>query len=212
MWNKFRWTVKAFPLLRISEFVMGMALAIRVKARAEYIAIDAGGEQPGGESDRGAALLPAIGVALVVAYEAYMSYVRDPKCPCMSDDFIGCYGWVEVFDTKFALVNAAIIYGIATLDVRRSSMMEGDDHEAAATETFRTQVGPVGSCTHSFLTFSFFVEVGQWGLQLYLYQMVAYFVFQALLVGLHIMEDRCNGQFMPWWGQVAVHSSNPTNR
>lgn len=74
-------------------------------------------------------------------------------------------------------LSQAVIYGVATLDVRYAATGAGEGE--GESEAFKEQVGWAGSALHKFLTFPFFVTVGQWGLQLYLYQMIAYFLFQV---------------------------------
>jgi len=202
-WQKIRWTVKAFPLCRMAEFVIGIGLALRVKGRSEYVQIDSGGEseKAGGEDDKTVAYLPMIATFIVVVYEIVQNATWDSgRCNCLNDDFVGCYGWFEVLDNKFALMSAAVIYGVATLDVRFAATGAGEGE--GESEAFKAQVGWAGSTLHKFLTFPFFVTVGQWGLQLYLYQMIAYFLFQGILVGLTVMDNRCSMQYMPWWGQI----------
>jgi hypothetical protein len=65
-------------------------------------------------------------------------------------------------------------------------------------EAFKKEVGWTGSALHKFLTFPFFVTVGQWGLQLYLYQMIAYFLFQVSAFfsehGLHSRHPCAHGK------------------
>jgi hypothetical protein len=101
--------VKAFPLCRLAEFVIGIGLALRVKGRSEYVQIDGGGEseKAGGEDDKTVAYLPMIAVFIVVVYEIVQNATWDStRCNCLNDDFVGCYGWFEVLDNKFALMSA----------------------------------------------------------------------------------------------------------
>lgn len=108
-WQKIRWTVKAFPLCRMAEFVIGIALALRVKGRSEYVQIDGGGDgdKAGGEDDKTVAYLPVVASFVVVAYEVVQNVTLNRgQCGCLNSDFVGCYGWFEVVDNKFALMSA----------------------------------------------------------------------------------------------------------
>ena len=112
-----RWGLRCFPLLRIPEFIIGMALAIRVnKDKEEMDDQEAVGEQPSFRPQMVAGVGPIISVVVAGSYYLWKVMIWPDDCQCLPGDsgerFYHCFGWWEKFDTKFAPLAALMIYSV----------------------------------------------------------------------------------------------------
>ena len=182
------WPLRCFPPLRLPEFVMGMALALRVSQdRREQLEEGEKGRDAAPAPRHLANYLPIVGTVICSSHYLYKVFTWPDDCSCLPSDFFHCFGWFDVFDTKFSLVHAAMIYSVTTLDVN-AALPGGGVSAASVAEN----VGALGAWIWSFLTWAPFVTVGKWGLPIFLYQATVNTVWQAFLadVGWGI-ADRC---------------------
>mmetsp|Transcript_39794 Transcript_39794/g.81474 ORF Transcript_39794/g.81474 Transcript_39794/m.81474 type:complete len:480 (+) Transcript_39794:192-1631(+) len=207
-----RWGLRCFPLLRIPEFVLGMALALRVNQDKEEEDMDEEGSDkkktdkedseivpdattplnPSSSSSSFhprllAPYLPIVGLTLSISYYVYRVRTWPDGCTCLTWHWYECFGRIENFDTKFAPIALAVIYGVTTLDV----CARGPDGTSCAAVSSR--LGMLASWLWAFFTWPPFVKVGTWGLPIFLYQAMVNVLTQALLVDLHWgIESRCD--------------------
>lgn len=202
-----RWGLRSFPLLRIPEFVMGMALAIRVDNDKEEEDMEeeerSKGKGEEGEDKRPASsfhprllapFLPILAVATTVTYYVYRVATWPEGCTCLDWRFWACFGRMEVFDTRFAPLSLMVIYGVTTLDV----CARGPNGTTMA--NVRERIGLFGAYLWRFFTFAPFVKLGTWGLPIFLYQAAVNVLTQAFLMDLHLgLESRCATQDFTFW-------------
>lgn len=187
--SRLAWAMKPFPLFRIPEFLIGMALAVRLSQDSEYTELR---DPDSGWRRSGSILLwgSALGVAGVAVFAAVGSANWDTACECLS---LGCYGWLQLVDTRFALLAALVIYAAAGLDAAAAAAADPKPEAQAA--AVRNVAGPAAELVYLFLTWSPFQEVNKWGLQAFLYQIPVQVVFQALLVDIGFgLISRCEPQ------------------
>jgi len=194
-----RWGLRSFPILRIPEFVIGMALAIRVnKDKEEMDEEESTKEQSTGAATFRPQLVAGVGpiIALTLAGSYYLWKVSiwPDDCQCLpgntGEQFYHCFGWWEKFDTKFAPISALMIFSVTTLDVSAHS----NEGERPTYESAAPRVGHVGACVWWFLTCEPFVTLGKWGLPIFLWQCVSNILIQVILIDLNWgLETRCAG-------------------
>mmetsp|Transcript_17735 Transcript_17735/g.36352 ORF Transcript_17735/g.36352 Transcript_17735/m.36352 type:complete len:461 (+) Transcript_17735:108-1490(+) len=208
-----RWGLRSFPLLRIPEFVMGMALALRVDQDKDEEDMDE--EQKGDPSKKEAAgfhprllapYLPVLAIACSLSYYVYRVVTWPEGCTCLDWRFFECFGRLEAFDTKFAPIALAVIYGVTTLDVCARGPA------GTTMQAVRERLGVWASWLWAFFTFGPFVKLGTWGLPIFLYQAMVNVLTQAFLMDLHLgLESRCHTQDFSFWyafGFVLFHIFN----
>mmetsp|Transcript_26837 Transcript_26837/g.70538 ORF Transcript_26837/g.70538 Transcript_26837/m.70538 type:complete len:147 (+) Transcript_26837:1126-1566(+) len=98
-------------------------------------------------------------------------------------------------DTRFGLVSCLIIYAVAGLDCAASAgeaRAGAEGGERAAAAAVESRAGPAGEMIWRGLSWGVLQEVNKWGLQIFLYQMSAQTMLQALLVDVHWgLANRC---------------------
>lgn len=194
-YNQLMWAFKSFPLFRLPEFIMGMALALRLTEDPEYMEIG----RSGGWNRPGAWLLYGAlgGLVGVVGYAVVGAATMRPDCSCIYVWDSECYSWLQQVDTRYGLLNCLIIYAVAGLDCAAAAgESRGESEEnAAAAAAVESRTGPAGEMIWRGLSWGFFQEVNKWGLQVFLYQAPAQVVLQALLVDVHWgLANRCSEQ------------------
>ncbi|EKX46690.1 hypothetical protein GUITHDRAFT_107472 [Guillardia theta CCMP2712] len=183
-----RWALRCFPILRIPEFVCGIALALRVRRDKDELRLY-------GSSDSEfhprsfVGFAPLICVFFALFYYAYSIYLWPEDCTCLDSRYFHCFGWIEAFDTKFLPLSAIVIYSVTTLDVC------AHDNGTAEFDNVKKHVGVVGAYLWSFFCLDFFVMVGKWGLPIFLWQAAVNVLVEAFLVDVHWgLESRCTPQ------------------
>jgi len=198
--HQIRWGLRCFPLLRVPEFVMGMALALRVNQDKDEEDLD---EEEAAKDDEGkgkrefsfhprllAPYLPLLAIALSVSYYVYRVATWPEGCTCLTSNWYHCFGRIENFDTKFNPLALMVIYGVTTLDV----CARGPDGNTSC-EAVSRRLGVFGSWLWAFFTWPPFVKVGTWGLPIFLYQAMVNTMSRALLFDLHLgLEEKCEQQ------------------
>mmetsp|Transcript_27345 Transcript_27345/g.55910 ORF Transcript_27345/g.55910 Transcript_27345/m.55910 type:complete len:463 (+) Transcript_27345:134-1522(+) len=196
--NALRWGLRCLPILRIPEFIMGMALALRVNQDKDEQDMNEEETNEQDEEERKmswfhprlfAPYLPILGITLSLSYYIHRVATWPEGCSCLDWDFFGCFGRLEAFDTKFAPISLMVIYGVTTLDVNA----RGPD--GTTCEAVRNRLGSFASWMWAFFTWRPFVKVGMWGLPIFLYQASVNVITQSLLIDLHWgLESRCHQQ------------------
>jgi len=189
-----RWGLRCFPLLRIPEFVIGMAIALRVnKDKQEMDEQEAQGVQPSFRPQMVAGVGPIICLILTGSYYIWKVSIWPDDCECLPGDsgerFYHCFGWWEKFDTKFAPIAALMIYSVTTLDVAAHTEGEKTSYDAAV-----PRVGHVGASVWWFLCLPPFVKLGSWGLPIFLWQCLTNLITEVILIDLGWgLPTRCGG-------------------
>jgi hypothetical protein len=114
--------VRRCPLFRISEFMIGILVAVKLKEDYEYTPIDDHAKKDGSpRSTSGSAPIAlllsicAAALAVPVAFHVFQLRWWDPACGCLELS-LRCYGWLQFVDPRFAPVSALVIYAVASLD------------------------------------------------------------------------------------------------
>ena len=174
-----RWGLRCFPVLRIPEFVIGMAIAIRVnKDKQEMDEMESKGEQPRCRPGVVAGVGPIIALILAGSYYLWKLSIWPDDCAClpgdMGESFYHCFGWWEKFDTKFVPISALMIFSVTTLDVAAHRNDGQPTYDAAV-----PRVGQVGACIWWCLCLEPFVTLGKWGLPIFLWQSATSLITQV---------------------------------
>jgi len=190
-----RWGLRCFPILRIPEFVIGMAIALRVNKDKEEMDDQESSREgpPPFRPQMLAGVGPPICMVLAGSYYLWKVMIWPDDCMCLPGDsgerFYHCFGWWEKFDTKFAPIAAVMIYSVTTLDVAAHTEGEKTSYSAAV-----PRVGHIGASVWWFLTCEPFVTLGKWGLPIFLWQAATNVLAQVILIDLHWgLETRCEG-------------------
>ena len=176
-----RWGLRCFPILRIPEFVIGMAIAIRVnKDKEEMDEMESKGEQPSCRPGVVAGVGPIIALILAGSYYLWKLSILPDDCECLPGDngesFYHCFGWWEKFDTKFVPISALMIFSVTTLDVAAHRNDGQPTYDAAV-----PRVGQVGACIWFCLCLEPFVKLGKWGLPIFLWQSATNVITQVTI-------------------------------
>jgi peptidoglycan/LPS O-acetylase OafA/YrhL len=208
--SNLQWSLKMIPLLRLPEFVFGMAIAVRVNddRGGAYTAVGRAGW-----AGATVGALPGMAIFAAITYWLLRTIFRPVGCTCLDYRFWECFGWQDLIETRLAPLTAAVIYGIASCEVAANKGKVGGAEEAASggdeggaspgvledeeEAAVMAAHGEWGVDALRLLRVQPLCDIGNWGLQLFLYQAASHALFEGTLATLRLgIYSRCEKQPM----------------